>query len=110
MRRAIRASSDKARTLIEHSGNAVNFCGLERLLKGEWREDGGHTLGEHGFARTGRANHKDVVASGACDFDSALGSLLSANVFEIHEELLRLTQECIAIRLDGGDSVAGVHE
>jgi hypothetical protein len=49
------------------------------------------TLGEHGFARTGRANHQDVVASGAGHLDGTLGRLLSADVFEIHEELLRLT-------------------
>ena len=74
------------------------------------RQDGGHALGEHGLAGAGRADHEDVVASGAGDLDGALGGLLAANVFEIDEELLGFAQQRVAVGFDGDDAVAGVHE
>jgi hypothetical protein len=37
------------------------------------------------------------VPAGAGDFEGALGSLLSANVFEIHREMLRLVQSRLLI-------------
>jgi len=79
--------------LIENSGHAVNFGGLERLFEGKRRQDRGHALGKHGLAGAGRADHEDVVAPGAGDLDGALGSLLSANVFEVDEKLLGLAEE-----------------
>ena len=71
----------------------MNLGRLQRLFEGERREDGRHALGEHRFAGAGRPDHQNVVASGASDLDGALGGLLSANVFEVDKELLRLAQE-----------------
>ena len=110
VRRAVGAGSDQAGALVEDSGDAVNLGGLERFFEGERRQDRGHALGEHGLAGAGRADHEDVVASGAGDFDGALGGLLSADVFEVDEELLRFAQQGIAVGFDGNDAVAGVDE
>ena len=83
VRRAERAHADEPGAGIEHAGNTVNLGGLQRLFKGKGRQDRRHALGEHGLAGTGRADHQDVVAAGAGDFQSALGGLLSTNVFEV---------------------------
>src|SRR5579863_4912297 len=50
------------------------------------------------------------MASGAGDFDGALGGLLSADVFEVDEELLRFAEQGFVIGFDGDDAVAGVDE
>jgi hypothetical protein len=50
------------------------------------------------------------VAAGTGSFDGTLGRLLTANVFEIDQDFLRFAQEGVAIRFQGSDSVAGVHE
>ena len=42
------------------SGDAVDFGGFDGLLEGERRQDAGETLGEHGLAGAGRADHEDV--------------------------------------------------
>ena len=70
---------------IEHAGDAVNLGGLQRFFKGEGRQDGRHAFGEHGLAGAWRADHQDVVAAGAGDFERALGGLLAANVFEVDD-------------------------
>ena len=106
VRRAVGARSDQAVALVEHSGDAVNLGGLERFFEGEGRQDGRHAFGQHGLAGAGRADHEDVVASGAGDLDGTLGGLLSAHVFEVDEELLRLAQQRVAVGLDGNDAVA----
>jgi hypothetical protein len=71
---------------------------------------GGHALGQHGFAGAWRANYEDVVATGAGDFDGALGGLLAADVFEVDQEILRFAQESVAVCLQRDDAIAGVHE
>jgi hypothetical protein len=50
------------------------------------------------------------MASCAGDLDGALGGLLSANVFEVDEELLGLTQKRVAVGFDRKDAIAGVHK
>jgi hypothetical protein len=110
VRRTIGAGADQAGALVEDSGDAVNFGGLEGFFESERRQDGWHALGEHGFAGAGRADHENVVAAGAGDFDGALGGVLSADVFEVDEELLRLAQHGIAVGFDGSNAVAGVEE
>jgi hypothetical protein len=50
------------------------------------------------------------VAAGTGSFAGTLGRLLSANVFEIDQEFLRFAQEGVAIRFQGSDCIAGVHE
>ena len=67
----------------EGSGDAVDFGGFDGLFEGERRQDAGETLGEHGLAGAGRANHQDVVDSGGGDFEGAFGHGLAANVAEI---------------------------
>jgi hypothetical protein len=50
------------------------------------------------------------VATGAGDFQCALGGLLPANVFEIDRRLLGVAQQSITIHLQRGNAIAGVHE
>ena len=110
MRGAIGALADEAAAGVEDSGDAVDFGGLERFFESERRQDGGHALGQHGFAGAGRADHQDVVASGAGDFDGALGGLLAADVFEIDQEFLGFVQQGVAIGFQRDDAVARVYE
>src|ERR1035441_5722884 len=102
--------SNQARALVEHSGHAVDLRRLQRLFEGERWQDRRHALGQHGLAGTRRADHQDVVASGAGDLDGALGGLLSADVFEVDVELLRFSKERVAVRFDRENAIARVHE
>ena len=52
----------------------------------------GQPLGQHGFAGAGRADHEDVVAAGGGYLQSALGSLLAANIFEVEGKVLQLVR------------------
>jgi len=101
VRGAIGADADETGAGIEHTRNAVNFGGFERLFERERRQDRGHALGQHGFAGTGRADHQDVVASGAGHFQGALGGLLSANFFEVDAEVLSFAEQSLPIDLQG---------
>ena len=84
VRRAKGAHADQSGSGVEHSGYAVNLGRLQRFFESERRQDGRHALRQHGLARSGRADHQNVVASGAGDFEGALGGLLAAHVFEVH--------------------------
>jgi hypothetical protein len=88
----------------------VNFGGFERLFERERRQDRGHALGQHGFAGTGRADHQDVVASGAGHFQGALGGLLPADFFKVDAEVLCFAEQSVAIDLQGMYAIAVVHE
>ena len=101
VRRTKRPHADQSGAGIEHAGDAVNLGGLERFFEGERRQDRRHALGEHGLARTGRPDHQDVVAAGAGHFERALGRLLAANVFEVHQEVLRFAEQVVADRPAG---------
>src|ERR1700722_2808293 len=110
MRRAVGSLPYQACALIEYTGYAVNLCRLQGFFEGKWRQDRRHALGQHGLAGAGRTDHEDVVASGAGDFDGALGGLLSANVFEVDEELLRFTEQRFVVGFHRLDAVARVDE
>jgi hypothetical protein len=79
----------------------VNLGGLERFFKRERRQDGGQPLGEHGLARAGRADHEDVVAAGGRNFKGALGGLLSAHIFEVDGEVLKLAEQFLRVDVEG---------
>ena len=50
------------------------------------------------------------MATGAGNFEGALGGVLSANVFEIDGIVLRLAEKRVTVDLKRQDAVAGVHE
>ena len=50
VRRTERPLRDQAGGCVQHSGNGVNLGGLERFFKGERRQDGRQTLGQHRLA------------------------------------------------------------
>ncbi len=101
VRRTERALGNEAGRGIEHSGDGVDLGGLERFFKGERSEDRGQALGEHGFAGAGRADHEDVVAAGGGDFESALGGLLAAHIFEVDGEVLQLAEKLFGLDAEG---------
>ena len=110
VRRAKRADAYQSGTGIEHAGHAVDLGGLQRFFKAEWRQDGGHALGQHGFARTGWTDHQDVVAAGAGDFQRTLGGLLAAHILEVDRIVLVFGSAVIAVHLERENAVAGVHK
>src|SRR5262249_52497345 len=95
---------------IKDTCDAVNLGGFKRFLKGEGRKDGGDSLGEHGFAGPRGADHEDIVASGAGNFEGTLGGLLSANIFEVDEGVLGVVEEVGLVDFEGSDDVVGVYE
>ncbi|OQA25721.1 MAG: hypothetical protein BWY59_01664 [Verrucomicrobia bacterium ADurb.Bin345] len=80
MGRTERPPSDQRLPRGQLAGDAVDFCRLERFLEIHRRQDGGHALGEHGFARAGRADGENIVPARHRDFERALRRLLSLHV------------------------------
>src|SRR5271157_4212790 len=93
MRRAEGALGDEALCGVEDAGDGVNLGGFQRLIEGERGEDGGQALGQHGFARAGRADHENVMAAGGGHLEGALGRLLAAHVLEVQGEVLQLAEQ-----------------
>ncbi len=101
VRRAERSLRDQARAGIEHAGHGVNLGGFERFFKRERGKDGGQPLGQHGFARAGRADHQNVVAAGGGHFEGALGGLLAAHIAEVDGEVLELAEDLFGRNAEG---------
>ena len=102
MRRAEGPLRDEAGRRVQHAGHGVNLGRLQRLLESERRQDRRQPFGQHRLARSGRADHEDVMAARRGDLESALGRLLPAHVFEIYGKVLQLAQQSLsrnAIRL-----------
>src|ERR1019366_7787656 len=110
VRRAERSQPDESGVRIEHTSNTVDLGGLQRFFESKGRQDRRHALRQHGFSRSWRPDHQNVVTTSAGDFKGPLGGLLAANVFEIHREVLRLAEQLIGVDLQAGDAVAGVNE
>ena len=110
VRRTIRTGSHQSSSRVQNSSDAVDFRGFKCFFRGERWQDGRHALGQHRLTRSGRPDHQDVVSPGTGDFDRTLRRLLSTNVFEVDQELLRLAQKRVSICFDWSDSIAGVHE
>jgi len=110
MRGAKRTQADESGARIEHARHAVNLGGLQRFFERKRRQDGGHAFRQHGFSGPRRADHQDVVTTGAGDFERSFGGLLAANVFEIDVELLCLIEQLTGIDLQAGDAVARVDQ
>ena len=101
VRRAEGALGDEPGGGIEDAGDGVDLGGLERFFEGERREDRRQALGEHGLAGAGRADHEDVVAAGGGDFESALGGVLAADIFEVDGEVLQLAEQLFGLDAEG---------
>ena len=90
---------NQRRARPEFSGHGMDFGSFQGFLQRERRQDGRQPLGQHGFARAGRADHDGVVAARRRDFQGAFDVLLALDVREIG-----------LVVVDGvGKNVAGVH-
>ena len=70
------AACELARHRMDHGD-------LERRRGFQRRQQARQALGQHGLARTGRADHQQVVAAGRRDFERALGRFLALDVGEV---------------------------
>lgn len=77
VRRAERTDTHQSGSRIRYARHAVNLGGLKCLFETKRRQDGRNALRQHGLARAGRADHQDVMATGAGNFEGALGGVLS---------------------------------
>jgi hypothetical protein len=93
VRRAERALRHQAGSRVEHAGYGVNLGGFQRFVEGERRENRRQPLGKHGFSGAGRADHENVMAAGRGNFESALGGLLAAHIFEVDGKMLQLAEQ-----------------
>ena len=57
--------------------NRMDFGGLQGLLVGHVRENGGESLGQHGLSGTRYTSHKDIMTSCGSDFQSSFDLSLS---------------------------------
>ncbi len=75
----------------------MNLGGFERFFERERGEDGGHALGQHGFARSWRPDHQNVVTAGAGNFQRALRGVLAAHILEVDGEMLSFLEKRVAV-------------
>jgi len=83
MRRAKRPAGQEAAARRKCPGDGVNFRRHDRFLERETRQDRRQPFRQHGFSRSGRPDHQDVVTPGGSDFQRPLRLGLAANVAEI---------------------------
>ena len=67
----------------EHPGDGVDLRRLDGFREGQGRENGRHTLGQHGLARTGCADHQHVMTARGGDLQRAPGALLTFDILVI---------------------------
>ncbi len=70
------ASRQRTRHRMDH-GDFEQFARIER------RQNGGKARRQHAFARTRRAVHQHVMATGGSDFQCALGAFLPFDVAQV---------------------------
>ena len=102
VRRAERALGEQA-LLRDGARDGVDARGLQRLLEGHVRQDGGHAAGHQRFAAARRADHQHVVASGGGDLQRTLGLGLALDVAEVLRVLAAADQGLVGDGLNGGD-------
>ncbi len=102
MRAAIGAGGEDAVVKIFGvSRHGVDLGGLQGFVQREFRQDGGHTPGQHGLTRAGRAQHQQVVASGGGDLQGALDLKLPLHVVHIHGKGVQGGKDLLAVHLSG---------
>src|SRR5262249_55433426 len=84
MRGSKRASANEPASVFERAGDRVDARGFNGLLERHGRKNGGDALGEDGFSGPGRPGEENVVATGAGDFESALGGLLAVDFAQVN--------------------------
>jgi hypothetical protein len=72
-------------TAGELAGDGMDHRDFEQLCRRERRKNGGKACGEHGFSRTGRADHQKIVVTGGRDFQGPLGAFLAADIGKIRQ-------------------------
>lgn len=83
VRRAEGAQVQERTFAGEEAADAVDLGNFDGCLEIHGRHDGRDALGEHVLAASRRANHEDVMPSGAGDFDGSLGGELTADICEV---------------------------
>ena len=68
---------------LEFAGHRGDQADLQRLPRGQRRQDAGEPLGEHGLAGARRTDHQQVVAAGRGDLQGPLGRLLTLDIGEV---------------------------
>ena len=74
---------EQASARREDARDAVDLGGFESFLECQGREDSGEAFGQHRLARSGRADHQDIVAARRGDLEGAFGCGLAADVAEV---------------------------
>jgi hypothetical protein len=67
----------------ENTGNRMNCDDFKRFLLAQCRQDRRHSAREHCLPGTGRTNQKNIMSTGSCNLECALGSLLPDDIGEI---------------------------
>lgn len=104
VRRTKRSLGHERLMRFERAGNTVDFCGLQRFLKGQRRKNTRHPLGQHALAGARRANRQQIVSTRHRHLDRPLGPLLPFDIAVIivvvgmrDKEILRID----GVRLNG---------
>ena len=84
MRRAERPVPNQGRILRKHTRNRINLGRLNSLFKRHLGQNRRQTLGQHGFTRTGRADHQHIMSARSGNFQCAFCLLLPFHVRKIH--------------------------
>ena len=83
--------------LLQLARNGVNLGDLQRLRKGQIRQNGRNPLGQHGLSRPRRSDQKQVVAARRGHLKGALGVPLALDLRKVQPALCRLAKERVHI-------------
>src|SRR3954470_21388972 len=101
MRRAKWSRANEAGFGRQQAADRMNPCGLETLLKTHRRQDARNAFRQHGFSRSWRTDHKQVVASSHCHFNRTLRVVLATNIAEIFGAPLSVRVEFLTFEAKG---------
>ena len=85
--RAEGAVGQQGMAAVGQAGGGVDLRGLQRLLPGHVRQDGGQAAGQHGLARAGAADEQQVVAAGGGDLQGPAAIFLAHDVPQVRQAL-----------------------
>ena len=71
---------------LQRSGDRLHHRHLQRLGRGEFGQNAGQAGCKQALARSGRADHQQVVAPGGRDFERAFGGFLPLHLFQVRRD------------------------
>jgi hypothetical protein len=106
MGRAEGAHRQQGPFFLQQAADTEDLGSFDGLLEGHARQNGGDAPSQHGLARTGRADHDEIMASAGGHFHGAFGVFLSLDLAEVLTILATAAEKLFQVDAAGGDLFA----